>query len=233
MEQLKNPKKMILCMVIAIIIIIGIIMIASKGFNVELRYTANQTIQFTIGERVDVEKIQEKVDEVFGKGFAIVQVVELYKDTVQVTAKEITEEQKNSLVQKINELYPQEPAIEGEEAPYLLDASDITINSNENARLRDILKPYIIPLTIATSLVLAYYAIRYRKLGVVKVLIESGVIMAIAQALLLSVLAIVRFPMGRLTTPLILLVYVVSLIYTSGNLMKAEKAKRQEEVTKK
>ena len=224
MKQIKDPKKMIIYILIALIIIAGIVMVAVKGFNVELKYTANQKVELAIGETVDVEKIQEKADEVFGKGKSIVQVVEIFEDTVQITAKEISEEQKNSLVEKVNELYPQE-AVEGKEPQKLLDASKITIESNENARLRDFLRPYVIPCAIVTLVILVYYAILYRKLGVVKVILKSGLIIVLSQTVLLSILAITRFPMGRLTTPLILLVYVTSLIYTSGKLIKEKKSK--------
>ena len=224
MEQLKDPKKMILWMLIAIIIISGIIMVATKGFNVELRYKAHKTIELTIGQTVDAEKIQAKADEIFGKGKSIVQIVEVYKDTVQITAEDISEEQKNSMVAKVNELYPQE-VTEGEEAKDLIDASKVTIRGSENARLRDFLKPYIIPVIIVTIIVLAYYAILYRKLGVIKVLLKAVLSITVSQAVLLSILALIRFPMGRLTSPLILLVYVISLINISGSLIKAQKAK--------
>lgn len=225
MKQLKDPKKIFFYIVIALIIVAGIVMVAVKGFNVELRYTANKKIELAIGETVDISKIQEKADEVFGKGKSIVQVVEVFKDSVQITAEEISEEQKNSLVEKVNELYPQEATVEGEEPAKLLDASTVTIDSNENARLRDILKPYIIPTAVVTMVILVYYVILYRKLGVAKVILKSALAIVLAQAVLLSVLAIIRFPMGRLTTPLILLVYVTSLIYTSGSLMKKAKTK--------
>ena len=217
MKQLKNPKKIFFYLVIALIIIAGIIMIAVKGFNVELRYKANQKIELSIGETVDISKIQEKADEVFSKGKSIVQSVEIFKDSVQITAENISEEQKNELVEKVNELYPQE-ATEGENTTKLLNAESITIDSTENARLRDILKPYVIPTIVVTIIILAYYAILYRKLGVIKVILRSLLTIVLAQAVLLSILAITRFPMGRLTTPLILLVYVTSLIYTSGKL---------------
>lgn len=227
MKQLKDPKKIFFYVVIALIIIAGIVMVAVKGFNVELRYTANQKIELPIGKTVDVAPIQEKADEVFGKGKSVVQVVEVFKDSVQITAKEISEEQKNSIVEKVNELYPGEVKEEGKEPEKLLDASKISISSTENARLRDFLKPYIIPILVATIIILVYYAILYRKIGVVRVLLKAILTIVLTQLVCLSVLAIVRFPMGRLTTPIILLVYVTSLIYTSGSLIKENKIKAQ------
>lgn len=224
MEQLKDPKKILFYALIALIIIVGMIVVALKGFNVELTYSANKRIILSIGQDVQLEKIQEKADEVFGKGNSVVQIVEVFKDAVQITAKDITEEQKGNLVEKVNELYPQE-VTEGEEAKTLINSSDVKIESNENARLRDFLKPYVIPGLVVTVIILAYYAILYRKLGIIKVIVESLLVIILAQSTLLSILAIVRFPMGRLATPLMLLVYVSSLIYISGRLIKAAKLK--------
>ena len=104
MEQLKDPKKMILWLLIAITIISGIITVATKGFNVELRYTAHKTIELTIGETVNAEQIQSKADEVFGKGKSIVQIVEVYKDTVQIAEETLMFLKQNiSSIQKLND----------------------------------------------------------------------------------------------------------------------------------
>ena len=220
MKQLKDPKKILFYVATAIIIIAGIVMVSLKGFNVELRYRAHDKIELIIGKTVDIAQIQQKANEVFGEGKAVLQIVEEFKDCVQLTAEEITEEQKNSFVEKVNELYPQQAVTEGEEPTKLLDASKITIKSTQNARLRDFLKPYVIPVTISTLAILVYYAIRYRKQGAIKVILKSGLTIVLAQAVLLSILAILRVPMGRLTAPLVLLVYATSIIYTSAKLMR-------------
>lgn len=228
MKQLKDPKKLVLGIVTLLIIVAGIVMVAVKGFNVELRYTANKKVVLTIEQAIDINKIQEKADEVLGKGKSLVETTGRFKEGIQIISKEITEEQKNSLVEKINALYPQESATEGEEPKKLLDSSKITIEAVQNARIRDFLRPYIIPMVVTTLVILVYYAVRYNKLGIHKVILKSGLTTVVEQVLLLSLLAIVRFPMGSLTAPLILTVYVISLIYTNTNLMKEEKNKKLE-----
>ena len=227
MKQLKDPKKLVFYIVLALIIVAGIAMTVIKGFNVELKYTANKKVDLTINQEVDVDKIQEKADEIFGKGNSIIQVTGLLKDSVRITAKEITEEQKNNLVEKVNELYPQEVA-EGEESKKLLDASKVTLQGAENARLRDILNPYIIPFSIVTIVVVVYYAVRYRKLRVIKVIFKAITKILVSQLVLLSILVLIRFPMGRITTPLMLIVYTTSLVCININLMKEEKKKKLE-----
>lgn len=206
MKQLKNPKKLVFYIVIALIIVAGIAMSILKGFNVELKYTANKKVNLTIKQEIKIERIQEKADEIFGKGNSIIQVTGILKDSVQITAKEITEEQKNTLVEKVNEIYAKEEA-EGESVQKLLDASKVTIQGTENARLRDILKPYILPIIITTIISIVYYVVRYSKLGIIKVIFKSSTIIVISQLVLASILVLTRLPMGRLTTPLILVVY--------------------------
>lgn len=221
MKQLTTTKKVIYILM-ALVVIAGIIVVALKGFNVELKYRHHQKIELNIGEEVEIAKIQKVADEVFGKNNANVQIIEVYKDAVQIISAEISEEQKNSVVEKINALYQQETA-EGEETNELINAKNIEVITNTNVRLRDVLKPYIYPVAIVTVAVLVYFAIRYRKLGLLKSIAQPVVILILTQVVLLSVLAIVRFPMGRLTTPLILLVYVSSLIYISGKMTKETK----------
>lgn len=213
MKQLTIKKK-ILYIAIALIIIAGIAMVALKGYNVELKYRHHQKIEINIGEEVKLEEIKKIADEVFGKNKASVQIIEVYKDIVQITSENITEEQKNKVVQKVNELYPQE-AEEGKEAVALIKSENVKIITNTNARLRDVLEPYIIPMIIITILVLVYLAVRYRKLGILKSLIGPAAIIVVSQAILLSVFAIVRFPMGRLTMPIVLIVYIISIVFVT------------------
>lgn len=215
MKQLTTTKKVIYTLM-ALVVIAGIIVVALKGFNVELKYRHHQKIELNIGEEVKIAKIQKVADEVFGKNNAKVQIIEVYKDAVQITAAEISEEQKNNIVEKINELYPQE-------GDGLIKVENVEINTNTNVRLRDILKPYIYPVAIVTVVVVIYFAIRYRKLGLLKSIAQPVVILILTQVILLSVLAIVRFPMGRFTTPLILLAYVSSLICISAKMEKDSK----------
>lgn len=215
MKQLTTTKK-IIGILMALIIIAGIIVVAVKGFNVELKYIQHQKIELNIGQKVEISKIQKVANEVFGKNKAIVQIIEVYKDAVQISAVEISEEQKNSVVEKINSLYPQENEV-------LIKAEGVKIITNANIRLRDILKPYISPIVIVTIAILVYFAIRYPKLGLIKSFVKPGVILILTPLLLLSVLATIRFPMGSLTTPLLLITYVISLIFISGKMDKTSK----------
>ena len=106
--------------------------------------------------------------------------------------------------------------MENTETSVRVKKEDIQIVSASNVRLRDVFKPYIMPFVIATLCIIVYVAIRYRKIGVIRVILETiGVLLGV-QILLLSVLAIIRFPMGRFTPALILIAYIMSVIYISN-----------------
>ena len=81
-----------------------------------------------------------------------------------------------------------------------------------NTRGRDIIKPYILPFAIATLIILLYMAVKYRKLGIIKTLVKTVVISVVAQATLLSVMAITRIPIGIVTIPLVITVYLLTLV---------------------
>lgn len=234
MKQISTKNK-IIGLVSILLVIVGLIVVLVGGFNVEQNYKTHDKIKIYVGEEIDIEKIEKAVKEVFGKNKVKVQKVEIYNDIFQVTAKEITEEQKNAVVDKINELYPVKAKenvgntenvenientenienVENTENSVRVKKEDVEIVTVSNVRLRDVFKPYVMPFIIATLCILVYVAIRYRKLGVVKVILETGGILLGVQILLLSALAIIRFPMGRFTSPIMLVAYMVSVLYIS------------------
>lgn len=70
----------------------------------------------------------------------------------------------------------------------------------------------IVPFIIATAIILVYMAVRYHKLGSMKVILETIGINIVTQATLMSIIAITRIPFGRLTIPMILAVYLLTMI---------------------
>ena len=174
-------------------------MIATKGIAFELKYQDSQKVELNIGKEFEEKDIKNITNEVFGKQPVMIQSIEVYKDAVSITTTEITEEQKANLISKVNEKYGTE-----------LTAENVTIENIAHVRGRDILKPYITPFIIATVIVLVYLAIRYYKLNSLKVLVKSGVIIVLAQLVLLGIMAITRMPVGKFTIPFVLVVYLIS-----------------------
>ena len=80
----------------------------------------------------DKKEVENIVKEVVGEKPVDVSAIEVYKDAISITTTELSDEQKNQIVAKINEKYATD-----------LVAEDITIEENSHIRGRDILKPYI------------------------------------------------------------------------------------------
>ena len=200
-KQKMTKKTKIIIAIIAVVIIVGIIITLTVGLNFDLRYQESKSIQLYLETDFDISDIKQITDEVMPGEKVIIQKVEVYEDTVNITAKDITDEQKQSLIDKANEKYGTE-----------LSADSIAVVNIPNTRGRDIIKPYILPFAIATLIILLYMAIRYRKLGVIKALVKTVVVSVVAQATLLSVMAITRIPIGIVTIPLVITVYLLTLI---------------------
>lgn len=217
MKQISKKTK-ILASLIVIVMMIGAIITLTVGLNFDLRYQETKKIQLYLGKDFEISEIKQITDEVLGNQDVIIQKVEVFEDTVDVLANEITDEQKNNLITKINEKYGIELSV---------DNTDIT--TIPHTRARDILKPYGMPFVIGTVVILLYMAVRYYKLGVIKTILETLLVLIIAQAVLLSMIAIVRIPMGRVTIPMVLAVYVFSLIGLTTCLEKKLTEKKNEE----
>ena len=196
---MKQNSTKILAILIAIILVLGAVMIFTKGLAFELRYQDSKKVEMNLGKTFEEKDIKEITNEVFGNQPVRIQAIEVYKDAVSITTTEITEEQKTDLVTKLNEKYGIE-----------LKAEDITIEEMAHIRGRDIIKPYLIPFTIVTAIVLVCLVIRYNKLNVLEVLIQSIGIIVLSQLVLLGIMAITRMPIGIFTIPTVLLVYMLS-----------------------
>ena len=216
-----DKKKKILYTVIALIIVVGILITCIWGFNVNISYAEHKQVDIYIGKEFNSEDINKIAKEVLGKQEIRVQKVEVYEDMVSINAKEITNEQLEQINQKINEKYELENK-----------ADSLTITSVPKIRLLDEIKPYITPIIISAVIIIVYSVIRYRKIGVLKLLISLVKSLVLPQAIYFSILAITRLPICRLTMPVALVILVVTLFVEYNNLEKA-KDKKDLETKKK
>lgn len=194
----KIAQIILICLVLA-----GIIVIATLGFNVGVRYGENTQININIGKEFDSKDIRNIAKEVFGNQSVIVEHVEIYKDVVQITVKDATDEQIEELNNKINEKY--------ELSNDLSNPDDVLVARNANTRLRDLVMPYILPISISAAIIVIYEVIRFRKLGVWKVLYEAILAIIAPQAVLFSIYAIARIPVNRLTAAISIALYMLSV----------------------
>ena len=193
--MLKNKK--ILPILVLLIIIVGVIVLAIKGMNYGLIYGNNTTIKMNLGKQVEVEDIAK---EIFEKEYNV-KLVNNHKENVLITAKSVSEEQISTLISKINEKY--ELSISNE---------DLEITNNSKMNEKDIIRPYLAPAIITSIIVVLYFTIRYKKLGVLKTLITTLLIIMGTQMVYLSIYAITRIPVNELAMPISMLILVLSFI---------------------
>ena len=213
-----DKKIKIVVLFIAIVMIVGIIVVLTVGFNFDLRYQETKKIQLNLEKDFEIADIKQITNETLPNEKVVIQKVEVYEDTVSILAKEITEEQKTELIQKVNEKYGTE-----------LSADSTEIITVPHTRGRDIIKPYAMPFIIATAIIFVYMVIRYYKLGIVKTIARTALIAVLSQVILVSIMAITRIPIGRVTIPLVLTVYVLSLLGITTCLEKELSEKKKEE----
>ena len=196
---MKQNSTRILVILIAIILVLGVVMMFTKGLAFELRYQNSKKVEINLGKTFEEKDIKEITKEVFGNQPIRIQSIEVYKDAISITTTEITEEQKADFVTKLNEKYGIE-----------MKAEDITIEEVAHVRGRDIIRPYLIPFAIVTAIVLVCLVVRYNKLNILEVLTQSIGIIVLSQLVLLGIMAITRMPIGIFTIPTVLVVYMLS-----------------------
>ncbi|OKZ57715.1 MAG: hypothetical protein BHV99_00430 [Clostridium sp. 26_21] len=196
-------KRNVIILAIAMIIIIaGVIVTFTIGFNKQLRYQESQKIDIYVASEVDVKKIKDIANEVLGRN-NMVQTIEIYQDMVTIRAKSISDEQKDTIVNKVKENYEFEQTAENTE-----------ISNIPATRIRDILKKYILPMSLSFVIILVYMTVRYHEKGMLKVMLQTIVFPAICEIILCCLIAITRMPVGVYTPTLILIVYLASITYT-------------------
>ena len=202
-------RKEVVHAILALIILIGAVIIATSGLNVDIIYSKNVEIDIYVGTTIEVETIKELAKEVFPDEKIIVQEIELFEDSVAITMAEKSDEDLEEALEelntKINETYDTENTVE----------DNITIIHNAKIRLSSIIKPYILPIIIGTIIILIYVGIRYRKLGMAKTALSYVLYSALVEAEYLSLIAITRFPVNRYVIPVGLALYIITVTVLS------------------
>jgi preprotein translocase subunit SecF len=201
---------------LAIVILVGAILVAAVGFNVDASYKGYTLIDINIGQEFNINDIKAITDEVFGKSKVEIQKAGEFNDNVAIKVSEVTDEQKELLNNKINEKYGTENTLK-----------DMKVNYIPRFRLIDVVKPYIVPLITATLLILVYMAIRFRKLGVGKVLTQAIALPVIAELLYFALIAITRYPVNRLLMPVAVVIYITILTVLTGMFEKQLKTEEK------
>lgn len=218
-----KTKKIILYIIICLIIIAGVVVWKLAGFNMELQYSSRKQIQLTNQTGIEISDIEKIASEVLGNTKFMIQPVETFGNAVSIVAEDMTEDQKNSIVEKFNEKYY------SGDSENKINSDDIKIVSIPFTRVKDVIKPYILPGIITLILVTLYFAIRFKKLGWKKMIAKTLVIPVVVEALMFSIIAITRIPFGRVTIILGIALYIMT-IFILTNKFENERTKKLEEL---
>lgn len=197
---MKN-KNLIIYIILCLIIIAGIAVWEAKGFRTEIQYTPRKQIQLTNYTGIEISDVEEIAREVLGNTVYIIQPVETFGNAVSIVSKNMTEEQRNQIVEKFNEKYNTK-----------LEKEKVEIVSIPHTRVKDILKKYIVPGLITLCILIVYFAIRFSKIGYKKVIIKTILIPIVSELVVFSIMSIARIPFSRLAVATGLSVYLISLI---------------------
>lgn len=196
-----SSNKKIIILGLSLLILAGIIVVALKGMNVDLMLAQHKSIDIIIGKEFDIKEVEAICKEVFQNKEVVLKKVEAFGDTVSINAVTIADEEKTNLVAKINEKYGTD-----------LVAEEIDVKSNSNIRVRDLIRPYILPTGISFVLIYAYIAIRFRKLNPVKMLLTITAIILITEAVIASVVAISRIAITPTIINIMLVIGIAEII---------------------
>lgn len=199
MKEQKNTKK-IVCLIAIIIIIISAIICKTKGFNIELMYSNRQSVNISSSTELDVSKIEEISKEILTNRKVKVQKLERFGNALQITAETISDEEKENIINKINE-----------ELGSNISNDNATVETIANTRIRDILKPYILPAIVTFVAVLLYFLIVYNKIGLNKVLLNGIFVPIIVELVYYSLIAITRVEFGRITNSIAIGIYIITI----------------------
>lgn len=203
-----SKKSKIISIILIIIFIIAIVLTGIRGLNVDLNYSEGVSILFNLNQQFNTKDIEGLAREIWPDGQIIVQKVEVYDETALIKVSSVNDENLQSLIDKVNEKYGLE-----------LQLSDISVQYNSNVQIRDIVKPYIVPILITTAIIVLYYSIRFRG---VKEILDLLIKLIFAEGILYSIYAITRLPIDVLTMPIGMLVFAGVTIYVT---IKHEKGK--------
>lgn len=198
-----NKKVAILALVL--LVLAGIVVVIFKGFNVSLMLRQHESVDIVIGTKFDIKDVKEICKNTFQDKKYVVRTIEVFSDAVNINVESMTDEEKQKLVQGFNERYNLE-----------LDVQELTIKSNSNVRIRDMVNPYLVPCFVSMVVITIYLIIRFRKLNAVKLLGKLYGLLIITLAVIGSVVAIIRIPFSSIIVNFMAVVCIVEIvIYTS------------------
>ena len=203
--KLDGMKKLLLLGMI-LLIIAGCVVVALKGFNVSLIYRQHEELNLNIGKKVEKTDINNICKEVFNDKSFTIKPIELFEDSISIRAQAITNEEKNEIINKVNEKYGTE-----------IVSDDISISQNPNIRIRDLIRPYRKPVIATSIVIMCYLYLKYRTNNAFKFLGKILAVIVLSELVLASLIAITRIPVSPIIVNLMVTFGIVELLILINN----------------
>lgn len=199
---MEKKIKNIMIIIILLVLLTGVIMLFAAKFNKSLEYKSGTRIEVSLSKGYNKEDIEQIVRECFTDKKFVVQDIEKLNQVVSIKLESYTEEEFNHFKTKISEKYE-------------IDEEQLSIFEVEvpATRIRTLIMPYIVPVSLITILLLAYVGIRNIKKGkAIQKVSQILTILVLVAGLFFSIMLITRIPFSKYTMPIALMVYLVTLL---------------------
>lgn len=208
----KKVCKICICSAVIAIIIAGISMLIFRGFAYSLTYQKSQRMNIYMEKEFEIDEIKNIVKEVLGNK-SQVQLGNKFGTVASITFKEISDEQKKSIIEKINEKY--EIKIDEEK--------NIVMMNVPQANVLDIISFYILPVSLIAIISLVFFAIRYREKGIINtVVLPFGSVLAVL-GIYVSAYSLIRIPVNELFSVIGMCLVIVTLLINTIVLKKEKR----------
>ena len=197
----------LICIISIIVIIVGVIVLLTRGFEKSLDYARVNRIEIYLENGYSKEEITQIVNEIFIEKEFKIYDVDKFNQTIAIDLREsYSEEELESLKTAIAEKNG-------------IDKEELTIYENKipAVTVRDIVKPYLQPMIIATMLIVIYIILRNIK-SVEKIMskiIRMILTILLAEGVYFSLILIIGIPISKLTMPIAIIIYMLSVIINS------------------
>lgn len=215
MEKIKNVKAIYL--VAILVILAGIIVTCIWKTNFSLEYREHVRIDVYFGKEYNMDDLKQIAEEVFPNQKIEYQEIEFFHDSIAISVEKASDEQIALLKEKVKDKFEIEE----------ID-NQVSVINIPHYRIRDMVKPYIVPMMITTIMILAYVGIRYLNLGIFKVVGTLFIRLMVSELVLASVIQIIRIPVGMYIVPVAILVYLfITTLTVTGYETQSKKEKQQ------
>lgn len=197
---MKINKKIIILAISLVIIVVGIVMALTLKFNLSLDYGKYTCLNVYMNQESNLDDVRQIVEENYNGQYSV-EYTDEFNDTITIKLKDATDDEITQIKDKLTEKYEFE------------DETDNIIQINvPSIKIYDLIKDYIMPVLLSFVIIIVYFGIIYRKLGIYTAVIEPIITVIIAGALYVSILAICRIPINEYIVPIGIFIYIISVL---------------------